>query len=92
MSNAYLERSQNRRRKMLNAHIEMDLNDHVSVVSAKIIDLIETSESLILETLMKKFLKKYELYTPDQFMDGITFLFSIDCLKVDGFKVVLKSV
>lgn len=77
---------------MLNAHIEMDLNDHVSVVSAKIIELIETSESLILETLMKKFLKKYELYTPDQFMDGITFLFLIDCLKVDGFKVDLKSV
>lgn len=77
---------------MFNAHVEMDLNDHISVVSAKIIQLIDAGDNLILEALMKKFLKKYELYTPDQFMNGIAFLFSIDCLVIDGYRVVLNNV
>lgn len=77
---------------MINAHVEMDLNQHVSVVSAKIIDLIKAGDEMILETLMRKFLKKYELYTPDQFMEGLTFLFSIDCLDVQDYRVIIKNV
>lgn len=77
---------------MINAHIEMDLNQHISVVSAKIIDLIQNGDEMILETLMRKFLKKYEFYTPDQFMEGLTFLFSIGCLTVQEYRVVLINV
>lgn len=77
---------------MISAHVEMDLNQHVSVVSAKIIDLVETGDKMILETLMRKFLKKYEFYTPDQFMEGLTFLFSIGCLNVQDYRVVIKNV
>ena len=77
---------------MINAHVEMDLNQHVSVVSAKIIDLVKTGDKMILETLMRKFLKKYEFYTPDQFMEGLTFLFSIGCLNVQDYRVVIKNV
>lgn len=77
---------------MINAHIEMDLNQHVSVVSSKIIDLVESGDEMILETLMRKFLKAYEFYTPDQFMDGLAFLFSIDCLRVQDYGVILKNV
>jgi len=77
---------------MINAHIEMDLNQHISVVSAKIIELIEAGDEMILETLMRRFLKKYEHYTPDQFMDGLVFLFSINCLNVQGYRVILKNV
>jgi hypothetical protein len=77
---------------MINAHIEMDLNHHVSVISAKIIQLVETRDEMILETLMRKFLKNYEYYTPDQFMDGLVFLFSIGCLTVQDYRVMLKNV
>lgn len=77
---------------MINAHIEMDLNQHVSVVSAKIIGLIEAGDEMILETLMRRFLRKYELYTPDQFMEGLSFLFSIGCLYVQDYRVVIKNV
>lgn len=77
---------------MISAHIEMDLNQHVSVVSAKIINLIENGDDMILETLMRRFLKTYELYTPDQFMEGLIFLFSIGCLTIKGYRVVLKNV
>lgn len=77
---------------MINAHVEMDLNQHISVVSSKIIGLVESGDELILETLMRKFLKTYELYTPDQFMEGLTFLFSIDCLTIEEYRVVLKNV
>ncbi len=77
---------------MINAHIEMDLNQHISVVSSKIIEFIESRGEMILETLMRNFLKMYEFYTPDQFMDGLVFLFSIDCLNIQDYKVVLKNV
>ena len=77
---------------MINAHVEMDLNDHVSVVSSKLIKLIDTGDEMIMETLMRKFLKKYEYYTPDQFMDGLLFLFSINCLEVKDLRVILKNV
>lgn len=77
---------------MINAHIEMDLNHHTSVISSKIIQLIEAGEEMILESLMRKFLKKHEYYTPDQFMDGLVFLFSIDCLIFQDYKVMIKNV
>lgn len=77
---------------MINAHIEMDLNQHISVISSKIIQLIETGEEMILESLMRKFLKKHEYYTPDQFMDGLVFLFSIDSLIFQDYKVMIKNV
>ena len=77
---------------MINAHVEMDLNDHVSVVASKLVQLIKTGEDMILETLMRKFLKKYEYYTPDQFMDGLLFLFAINCLEVKDFRVLLRDV
>jgi hypothetical protein len=77
---------------MINAHVEMDLNQHISVVSAKIIDLVEAEGEIILETLMRKFLKRHELYTPDQFMEGLTFLFSMGCLNVQDYRVIIKNV
>lgn len=77
---------------MLNVHVEMDLNQHISVVSSKVLKLIQEEDDMILEVLLKKFLKKYEDYTPDQFMDGITFLFSIDCLAIQDYRVVIKNV
>jgi hypothetical protein len=77
---------------MVNAHIEMDLNNHVSVISSKLIQLIKAGDEMIIETLMKQFLKKYENYTPDQFMEGILFLFSLGCLAINDYKVILKNV
>lgn len=77
---------------MLNAHVEMDLNQHIAIVSSKIIQLIEAGDEMILETLMRKFLKIYENYTPDQFMDGLVFLYSINCLSVQDYKVILRNV
>lgn len=77
---------------MINAHVEMDLNQHISVISSKIIQLIEAGEEMVLEALLRKFLKKYEYYTPDQFMDGLVFLFSINCLTVQDYRVMIKNV
>lgn len=74
---------------MILSHIEMDLNEHISVVSARLIDVINSSNDAILETLMKKFLKKYKDYHPNQFMDALVFLYSIDMLIIENFKVKL---
>ena len=77
---------------MINAHIEMDLNNHISIVASRIVEMVNTHEMMILESLMRKFLKKFVQYTPDQFMDGLTFLFSIECLIIQDYRVVLKNV
>jgi hypothetical protein len=77
---------------MINAHIEMDLNNHISIVASRIVEMVNTDEMMILESLMRQFLKKFVQYTPDQFMDGLTFLFSIECLIIQDYKVVLKNV
>lgn len=70
----------------------MDLNQHISVISSKIIELIEAGEEMILETLMRRFLKNHENYTPDQFMEGLIFLFSINCLTLQEYKVMIRHV
>ena len=77
---------------MIQSHIEMNLNEHVSVVSSCVIGLIKSNDEIILETLMRKFLKKHVDYRPDQFMDALVFLFSMDVLIVENFKVKLKHV
>jgi len=78
---------------MINAHIEMDLNEHIAVVAAKVLELILISDGdLIFETLLKQFLKKYERYTPDQFMEASVLLFAIGSLEVKDFKVKLSHV
>jgi hypothetical protein len=77
---------------MIQAHIEMNLNEHISVISSRVIDLIKSNDEMILETLMRKFLKIYDDYYPDQFMDSLVFLFSINVLIVENFKVKLTNV
>lgn len=77
---------------MINTHIEMDLNQHISVIAAKIIDLIKNDEETILETLMIKFINKYDAHTPDQFIEGVTFLFSMGYLSINNYRVNLENV
>lgn len=77
---------------VIQAHIEMNLNNHISVISACVIELIKENDEIILESLMKKFLKKYYAYDPIQFMDSLTFLFAINVLKIENFKVKISSV
>jgi hypothetical protein len=81
-----------RENSMIQAHIEMNLNEHISVISSRVIDLIKSNDEMILETLMRKFLKIYDDYYPDQFMDSLVFLFSINVLIVENFKVKLTNV
>lgn len=78
--------------KMIQAHIESDLNEHISVVAANIISLVKEKNEITLETLMKKYLKKYSIHCPIQFMDALSFLYSINALVVENFKVKLQYV
>ena len=79
--------------KMINAHVEMDLNDHVSVVAAKLIGILKNADNEILfESLMKEFLKEHESYTPNQFMDASIFLYMLGCIDIDKFKVKVTHV
>lgn len=77
---------------MISVHVEMDLDQHISVVSAKLIELMAQDQEQVLEGLMRKFLKLYEEYTPEQFMDALSFLFTMGNLSLDGYKVRLINV
>jgi len=78
---------------MINAHVEMDLNEHITVIAAKVLELILVSDGdMVFETLLKQFLKKYERYTPDQFMEASVLLYAIGSLEVQNYKVKLTNV
>ncbi len=78
---------------MLNTHIEIDLNNHVTVISSYIISEISAKgKYVIFETLLRDFMKKYKECSPDQFMDAFTFLFMLGVVDIVDFKVVTKNV
>ena len=77
---------------MIQTHVEADLSEHISVMSANIISLIKENNEITLETLMKKYLRKYSIHCPIQFMDALSFLYSINVLFVENFKVRLRYV
>lgn len=77
---------------MIQHHIERDLKEHVSVISSFVIETIEENDEMVLERCMKLFLKKYQYYSPNQFMDALVFLFCINAIEIENFKVRLKYV
>jgi len=78
---------------MLNSHIEMDLNNHPTVIASEIITEISSKKNhVIFETLLRDFLYKFPDYSPDQFMNGFTFLFMIGIVDIIDFKVVTRNV
>lgn len=76
---------------MLNINVEMDLNEHISVIGSKILEIAK-DKRITFESLMLKFLKDNERYTPDQFIKSTMLLFSIGILSIENQKVVLKNV
>ena len=78
---------------MINAHIEMNLNDHVVITAMHVLELLKEKDGAsVAESLMKDFLKKYDDYTPDQFFDSIIFLYSLGFIDTHEYRIVVTYV
>lgn len=72
---------------MLIAHPEMNLEEHLAVVGSRIIEVLQKNGDMVFDSLVRVFLRSNELYSPDQFLDAIVFLYSIGGLKFENDKV-----
>lgn len=71
----------------------MDLNDHMVVVASIILNILKSSKGeMVVESLLRKFLKKNEDYTPNQFMEASVFLFSLGFVDLKEYKMVVNYV
>lgn len=78
---------------MLKVHLEMDLNEHVTVVASHVLEMIKKSGgAMVYELLLRGFLKEHEYYTPDQLMDATTLLYALGYVNVDGYRISLNNV
>ncbi|KEI71415.1 hypothetical protein [Endozoicomonas elysicola] len=78
---------------MINAHIEMNLNDHMVVIATYILEILKSKQGeSVTETLMREFLSKNDSYTPDQFFDSLTLLYSLGFIDMQEYKVVANYV
>ncbi len=78
---------------MINAHVEMNLNEHISVIATHVLKILKKKNGECLaEVLMKEFLKKHENYTPDQFFDSLIFLYSLGFIDYCDYKIKVNYV
>ena len=72
---------------------ESDLRLNILVLGNEILgELIENNNTMLLEKLLMKFLKKNIKRTPGLFMDVITTLFALNMIDIDGYKIkVVKT-
>jgi len=78
---------------VINAHVEMNLNDHVVVVASVILEILRGSQGeMVVESLLKTFLKHNEDYTPNQFLEASVFLYSLGFVELEEYKISVKYV
>jgi hypothetical protein len=77
---------------MLSPHPESDLRLNILVLGSEIISDLKNKKNFILvEEVLKDFLKKSELRNADLFFDVLTFLYTIDIIEHSGYKIRLKK-
>lgn len=70
---------------------EADLSANIMVLGADIIKILkDTDNYIIVENLMKRFLKKDNIRTPKLFFDTLTFLYMLGIVEEVNYKVRLK--
>lgn len=76
---------------MIVPYPESDLTMNTMVLGSDIIQLLKNYDDFVfVEKIMKSFLKKDKRRTPDQFLDTLTFLFIVDLIEHEDYKIKLK--
>jgi hypothetical protein len=78
---------------MLMPQPEGDLSLNTMVLGSKIIDIIKRQKrkNVIIEEVMSEFLEKDKRFTPENFLDALTFLYTLGLVDYEHYKVRMIS-
>lgn len=80
-----------RKNNMIIPHPESNLELNLLVLGAQVIKLLRSkNEFFLIEEVMSKFLKEDERRTPDMLINTLCFLYLLDLIEEDDFKVRLR--
>lgn len=78
---------------MIMPHPESDIHQNPMVLGAElIVELKKSGGSVLTEILLENFLARDYKRTPDMFVEVVVFLYSVNLVKDDNFKLALLSV
>jgi hypothetical protein len=73
---------------MIFPHPESDLSLSLMVLGSELIEILSKKKGYVfIEDLLIKFLRKDERRTPDLFFDSLTFLYAIDAIHYEAYKI-----
>ena len=76
---------------MISPHPESDLSLNELVLGAEIVSQLKKKKAYVLiEDMMRFFLKKDPKRTPDLFFDVLVLLYAFDFIKIMGYKIRLR--
>ena len=78
---------------MIKPHPEADLNKNLMVIGAKLIELLNNKrrKRFLVEDVLLDFLKKHQDYTPLDFFYTLSYLYTLDIIEENNYKVCLKK-
>lgn len=78
---------------MIKPYPEQDLNKNLMVVGAKVIELLNNKKrkKFIVEDILKDFLTKNKEYTPLDFFYTLSYLYALDIIEENSYKISLKK-
>jgi hypothetical protein len=78
---------------MIRPEPESDLRNNTMVLGAEVIDSLQTSTKsyILIEELLRKFLESGEKRTPEDFLQTLTFLYTIGIIEEKNYKIRLTQ-
>lgn len=76
---------------MLLSHPESNLNNNISVLGMGLVEILKRKNGyVIIETLLSDFSKKHRQASVELFFDALTFLFLLNLIEINGYKIRIK--
>lgn len=77
---------------MIRPQPESDLSMNILVLGSEVAQILKDKRSfVVIEELLEKFLIKDKRRTPDLFMDTLTYLYSLNMIEYEGYKVKIND-
>jgi len=70
---------------------ETDLSLSILFLGSDIISIFPKGSKMNIDDLLKNFLGKDKRRTPELFFDTLTFLYAVELIDLNGFKIILKK-
>lgn len=73
-------------------HPETDLKESIIILGSEIIkNLYNKKDGIFIDVLLNEFINNSPNRTQDLFLDVITFLYAVDLIELENFKIRLKE-